>query len=123
MDRPSGDPIWEQALEIISQQVNEGTYKIWFAPTSGLGLSNGAYAVAVASDFAKDWIETRFRPLMSDAVAQVLGEQVRLDIVVTPALSKSAAPNALLEASYSAPAAPLAGAGADPPGRPLPPGT
>lgn len=87
MERTSGDPIWQQALAIISRQVNEGTYRIWFEPTVGLGLRDGSYAVAVASDFAKDWIDTRFRSLMSDAVAQVLGKPVEFTIVVAPNLT------------------------------------
>ena len=89
MDKPSSDPIWQQALELIAQQVNEGTFKIWFEPTSGLGLAEGIYSVGVASDFAKDWIETRFRPLMSEAVSQVIGQPIRLDIVVSTTLSRS----------------------------------
>ncbi len=90
MERTTGDPIWEQALDLISQQVNEGTYRIWFEPTVGLGLRDGAYSVGVASDFARDWIDTRFRTLMADAVSQVIGEPVAFNIVVSPAMSRAA---------------------------------
>ncbi len=89
MESTSSDPIWEQALDLISQQVNEGTYRIWFEPTIGLGLRDGTYSVGVASDFARDWIDTRFRSLMSDAVAQVLGETVGFTIVVAPGLART----------------------------------
>ncbi len=91
METTTGDPIWEQALDLISQQVNEGTYRIWFEPTTGLGFSDGAYSVGVASEFARDWIETRFRALMVDAISQVVGQPVPLNIVVSPALSRAAA--------------------------------
>jgi chromosomal replication initiator protein len=91
VERKSGDPVWEQALELISQQVNEGTFRIWFEPTAGLGLVDGIYSVGVASDFAKDWIESRFRTLTSDAVSQVMGQPTRCDIVVSPALSPNVA--------------------------------
>ena len=37
------DPIWSEALELISEQVNEGTFRIWFEPTVGLGLADGVY--------------------------------------------------------------------------------
>lgn len=90
METRNTDPIWEETLRIISQQVNEGTFRIWFEPTIGLGLADGVFSVGVASDFAKDWIDTRFRSLMSDAVAQVLGEPVRIEIVVSPSLSRAA---------------------------------
>ena len=83
------DPIWGEALGLISQQVNEGTFRIWFEPTAGLGLVDDTYSVGVASDFAKDWIDSRFRALISDAVSQVVGNPVRCDIVVSPELSRS----------------------------------
>ncbi len=101
METGNRDPVWEEALELISQQVNEGTFRIWFEPTVGLGLADGTYSVGVASDFAKDWIDSRFRNLMSDAVSQVLGEPARLDIVVSPTLSRAAAQEGALAAESS----------------------
>jgi chromosomal replication initiator protein len=87
VETKGGDPIWEQALSLIADQVNEGTFRIWFEPTVGLGLTNGSYSVGVASDFARDWIDSRFRSLMSDAVSQVVGQPVTFQIVVSPGLS------------------------------------
>ena len=89
METRTSDPIWEQALQLIADQVNEGTFRIWFEPTIGLGLVDGAYSVGVASDFARDWIDSRFRVLMSDAVSQVIGQPVRFEIVVSPGLSRA----------------------------------
>lgn len=83
------DPIWREARELISQQVNEGTFRIWFEPTAGLGFKDGVYLVGVASDFAKDWIDTRFRTMIADAVAQAVGEPVPCEVVVSPELSRS----------------------------------
>lgn len=103
MDTRSGDPIWEQALQLIAEQVNEGTYRIWFEPTIGLGLVNGAYSVGVASDFARDWIDSRFRVLMSDAVSQVVGQPAGLEIVVSPTLSRAATPDAAPQAEAAPP--------------------
>jgi chromosomal replication initiator protein len=89
MQRTSTDPIWEEALDLISRQVNEGTFLIWFKPTAGLGLHDGVYSVGVASDFAKDWIDTRFRSMVGEAVSQVVGKTVSCEIVVSPELSSS----------------------------------
>lgn len=88
MDRQGIDPIWGQALEYISNQVNEGTFRIWFEPTVGLGLKDGVYSIGVASEFAKDWIDHRFRNTISEAVSHVVGETVRCEIVVSPELSR-----------------------------------
>ena len=83
------DPIWREALELISQQVNEGTFRIWFEPTVGLGFTDGVYLIGVASDFAKDWIDARFRTMIADAVSQVAGDTVPCKIVVSPELTRS----------------------------------
>jgi len=122
VERIGSDPVWEEALELISRQINEGTFRIWFEPTVGLGLAGGTYSVGVASDFAKDWIDTRFRTLISDAVSQVIGEPVRCDVVVSPALSHTVThdeagpvPGRVHTASALGPAAPA--------GRTLPDGT
>ena len=90
METKKGDPVWEEALDLLSQQVNEGTFRIWFEPTLGLGLVDDTYSVGVASDFARDWIDTRFRTYMSDAVSQVVGKPTRVDIVVSPAMTRAA---------------------------------
>ncbi len=90
MDTRNADPIWEEALEIISHMVNEGTFRIWFEPTIGLGFADGVYSVGVASEFAKDWIDARFRPLVADAVSQVVDQPTNIDIVVSPTLSRAA---------------------------------
>ena len=86
MEASYSDPIWEKALEVISQQVNEGTFNIWFAQTAGLGLTDSLYSVGVSSEFAKDWIDSRFRTVICDAVGQVVGGQVDCEIVVVPNL-------------------------------------
>ncbi len=90
MDTRNADPIWEEALEIISHMVNEGTFRIWFEPTIGLGFADGVYSVGVASEFAKDWIDARFRPLVADAVSPVVDQPTNIDIVVSPTLSRAA---------------------------------
>ena len=90
METKGGDPIWEEALRLISEQVNEGTFRIWFEPTVGLGVTNGTYSVGVASDFSKDWIDSRFRTLIADAVSQAAGETLRLEIIASPAMTHTA---------------------------------
>lgn len=104
MDNRDSDPLWEEALELISRQVNEGTFRIWFEPTMGLGLEDGVYRVGVASPFAKDWIDSRFGDIMAEAVSQVMGKQAHLEVIVSPSLSHATAPDA---ASTTAPSRPV----------------
>jgi chromosomal replication initiator protein len=123
VETKGGDPIWEEALRLISEQVNEGTFRIWFEPTVGLGVTNGTYSIGVASDFSRDWIDSRFRTLITDAVSQAAGESLRLEIIASPAMTHtapdpSAFTNSTLDGAYTAGASARGPAHSD---RPSPP--
>jgi len=66
--------------------VNDGTFRIWFEPTVGLGFVDGAFVVAVSSEFAKDWMTTRFQALIDDALAETVGDTIPCRLVVDPGL-------------------------------------
>lgn len=87
METHHADVIWKEVLARIAEQVNEGTYRIWFEPTEGLGFEDNAFLVGVASEFARDWIQTRFTRLIEDTLCQVLGDSVECRVVVSPDLA------------------------------------
>lgn len=87
MDKRQTEAVWRETLSLISSRVNDGTYRIWFEPTVGLGFSDESFIVGVASPFAKDWIDTRFRALISDCLSEVLGDTVSCRIVLSPELA------------------------------------
>lgn len=83
MDRERVEAVWTEARALIAARVNEGTYRIWFDPTVGLDFSDTEFTVGVASEFARDWIDTRFRSLIVEALSTVLGDTVTLRLVVS----------------------------------------
>ncbi len=83
METHHADLIWQETLALISQRVNEGTYRIWFAPTVGLGFKDEIFLVGVGSEFARDWIQTRFAGLISECLSQVLGDHVSCHVIVS----------------------------------------
>ncbi|MCX8033370.1 MAG: chromosomal replication initiator protein DnaA [Thermoleophilia bacterium] len=97
----NNDPVWQEALQVIAQEVNERAFRMWFQSAVGLGISDGSYCVGVGSEFARDWIEGRFRSLIEDAIAEVLGETVPVKIVVVPALSHNGNGHAPAGAAHS----------------------
>ena len=89
METHSRETIWNETLALIAARVNQGTYRIWFAQTVGMGFVDRVFVVGVSSDFAKDWIETRFRALIQDALSEVLGDAVLCRLVVDPTLAEN----------------------------------
>ncbi len=88
METHHADLIWTEALALIAQRLNEGTFRIWFGPTAGLGFVDDTFLVGVTSDFARDWIQTRFSGLIQDSLTQVLGDVVQCRVVVSPELAQ-----------------------------------
>jgi chromosomal replication initiator protein len=62
--------------------MNERTFRLWFDRTLPVDFADGTFVLGVPNDFAKDWIEKRFADRVTDALAQVLGDTVRLGLVV-----------------------------------------
>ena len=87
METHHADLIWKEALALIAQEVNAGTFRVWFGPTAGLGFIDEAFLVGVTSEFARDWIESRFSTLIQSSLCQVLGDDVECRIVVSPELA------------------------------------
>ncbi|GAB4261034.1 MAG: chromosomal replication initiator protein DnaA [Thermoleophilia bacterium] len=94
MDRERVEAVWTEARALIAARVNEGTYRIWFDPTVGLDFSDTEFTVGVASDFARDWIDTRFRSLIVEALSTVLGDTVTLRLVVSDDVARRLAERA-----------------------------
>lgn len=88
METHHAEVIWKEALALIAQRLNEGTFRIWFGPTAGLGFVDDTFLVGVTSDFARDWIQTRFGHLIRESVSQVLGDTVQCRLVVSPELAQ-----------------------------------
>nr|WP_226920875.1 chromosomal replication initiator protein DnaA [Georgenia subflava] len=60
--------------------------------TKPLGVIDGTILLAVPSDFAKEFVETRARGAITDALAEVVGSSVRFAVTVDPTLEESAPP-------------------------------
>jgi chromosomal replication initiator protein len=76
------DIIWQQALKIIKKQLNNATYKAWFENTSPTQIEGDTIFVSAPNAFAKEWLESRYSSLITDALFQVLGEEMQIKVVI-----------------------------------------
>lgn len=91
MDTQRVDAIWTEALALIAGRVNEGTFRIWFDPTIGLDFDGTEFTVGVASEFARDWIDTRFHNVIVDSLSAALGDTVTLKLAVSEEVGRKLA--------------------------------
>ncbi|MPV37928.1 chromosomal replication initiator protein DnaA [Georgenia subflava] len=84
---------WTQVVDLLTSRGEIGRAQLAFVKlTKPLGVIDGTILLAVPSDFAKEFVETRARGAITDALAEVVGSSVRFAVTVDPTLEESAPP-------------------------------
>ncbi|MEW6188988.1 MAG: DnaA N-terminal domain-containing protein, partial [Actinomycetota bacterium] len=69
------DAVWRETLNILKQRLNVPTFKTWFENTVPLTIFEDTLIVSAPNAFAKEWLESRYTTLLSNALSQVMGER------------------------------------------------
>jgi chromosomal replication initiator protein len=67
------EEVWGQVLDRVSENVEDTSLKVWFEGTHPVDLYEDGLEISVPNTFAKEYIESRFRPLLEEALSSVLG--------------------------------------------------
>ena len=85
--------IWARAVEILMETGDiGGAQRAFIRLTRPLGAVDGTLLLAVPSDFAKDFLETRARASLTEALAEAAGSPIRYAVTVDPTLEETAPP-------------------------------
>jgi len=87
--------IWRAALGELQVALSPANFETWLRQTSLVDVEDNRFRIAVPNGFAKDWLETRYRPLISQTLARIVGYSVVVEFVVqaeAPATSDGAVP-------------------------------
>jgi chromosomal replication initiator protein len=74
--------VWEEAKAHLRGQVNDATFRLWFERTVPVSMSEGTFVIGAANGFAREWLESRFGEKVRRALAEVLGADVTIRVVV-----------------------------------------
>ncbi|MEJ7818982.1 MAG: DnaA/Hda family protein, partial [Rubrobacteraceae bacterium] len=69
------EEVWAQVLDRVSEHINVSSLRVWFEGTRPLELEEDRLEISVPNTFAKEYIESRFRPLLEEAMDSVLGRR------------------------------------------------
>ncbi len=83
--------IWKNVLDVIKSQLNPPTFQTWFSQTRPVEMTAKRFVVSAPSDFARDWLESRFLSLVAKSVAKVVGKPLEIKFVT--ASQDSSVPN------------------------------
>lgn len=69
------EDVWFKVLDIVSEHINAPSLRVWFKGAQPSSLHEDRLEVLVPNSFAKEYIETRFKPLLEEALDSVLGRE------------------------------------------------
>jgi chromosomal replication initiator protein len=76
------EDVWNEVLDSVSEHINAPSLKVWFEGTRPLNLYEDSLEISVPNSFAKEYIESRFRPLLEEALDDVMGKE-ETSLIVT----------------------------------------
>ena len=75
-------PVWNNCLEFIKDNIQEQAYKTWFEPIQPVKLDDNILSIQVPSKFFYEWLEEHYVKLLKMALTKELGKEAKLVYVI-----------------------------------------
>ena len=75
-------PVWNNCLEFIKDNIQEQAYKTWFEPIQPVKLDDNILSIQVPSKFFYEWLEEHYVKLLKMALTKELGKDAKLVYVI-----------------------------------------
>lgn len=77
------DSLWKEILDKLESQVTKPSFKTWLSSTKLLQINGEVLLIKAHNEFAKDWLESRYAPLIRSVVQSVMGQPKDLKFVIS----------------------------------------
>ncbi len=84
--------VWRAALGELQVALSPANFETWLRDTQLVDVDDNHFRIAVPNGFAKDWLDTRYRSLISQTLARIVGYSVQVEFVVRSAPQEAARP-------------------------------
>jgi len=72
--------LWQDCLTVLATRVKNQTFQTWLKPIRALDPDNGTLTLEVANQFAVDWINEHFRPVICETVCEVAKRDIEVEL-------------------------------------------
>ncbi len=100
--------VWRAALGELQVSLSPANYETWLRDTQLVDVDEQRFRIAVPNGFAKDWLETRYRSLISQTLARIVGYSVQVEFMVSAASADAVEPGTADSPNSHAPAPAIA---------------
>ena len=76
--------VWRAALGELQVSLSPANFETWLRDTALVEVDDRRFVVAAPNGFAKDWLESRYRSLISQTLARIVGYGVHVEFEVRP---------------------------------------
>ena len=76
--------VWRAALGELQVSLSPANFETWLRDTLLVDVDEQRVRIAVPNGFAKDWLESRYRSLISQTLARIVGYSVQVEFVIGP---------------------------------------
>jgi chromosomal replication initiator protein len=73
VEHRSAEEVWIKVLDRVSEHINTPSLRVWFEGTRPVSLYDNQLEISVPNHFAKEYIESRFKPQLEEALESTLG--------------------------------------------------
>ena len=77
--------VWRAALGELQVTLSPANFETWLRDTELVEVDDTRFRISVPNGFAKDWLESRYRSLISQTLGRIVGYGVQVDFFVGPA--------------------------------------
>ena len=84
--------VWRAALGELQVSLSPANFETWLRDTQLVDVDEQRFRIAVPNGFAKDWLESRYRSLISQTLARIVGYSVQVEFVIGPTPDGAAEP-------------------------------
>jgi chromosomal replication initiator protein len=82
--------VWRAALGELQVSLSPANFETWLRDTALVEVDDNRFRISVPNGFAKDWLESRYRSLISQTLARIVGYSVQVEFLVGPTPEPSA---------------------------------
>ncbi|GEK59649.1 chromosomal replication initiation protein DnaA [Marinococcus halophilus] len=79
--------LWNQTLELMQEKVSKPSYETWLKATEASDLQGDTVIIEAPNEFARDWLESRYTNLITDALEDITGSALQVKFVIPQAES------------------------------------
>ena len=79
---PTAEKLWGRVLEHAEGEIDASSLRVWFEAVTAVAIGPDYLTISVPNPFAMEYIETRFKATLEDALRQELSQDAALRVVV-----------------------------------------